>query len=85
MNLQSGIENDLDAKLDAALKAIDDLNENNDVAGIPDCPECANGAPNMRICFRFCCKSQAQVNLFPVSRSGTGLSIWRGAAGGNHS
>jgi len=34
LNLQSGIENGLDAKLDAALKAIDDLNENNDVAAI---------------------------------------------------
>ena len=32
LNLHSGIENSLDAKLDAALKALDDLNENNDVA-----------------------------------------------------
>lgn len=34
MNLQQGIENSLDAKLDAALNALDDLNENNDVAAI---------------------------------------------------
>ena len=34
LNLQSGIENSLDTKLDSALKAIDDLNENNDVAAI---------------------------------------------------
>jgi len=34
LNLQSGIENSLDAKLDAALKAIDDINENNNVAAI---------------------------------------------------
>jgi hypothetical protein len=34
LNLQSGIENSLDAKLDAALNALDDLNENNDVAAI---------------------------------------------------
>ena len=34
LNLQNGIENSLDAKLDAALKAIDDLNENNDAAAI---------------------------------------------------
>ena len=34
LNLHSGIENSLDAKLDAALKAIEDLNQNNDVAAI---------------------------------------------------
>ena len=33
LNLHVGIENSLDAKLDAALNALDDLNENNDVAG----------------------------------------------------
>jgi parallel beta-helix repeat protein len=34
LNLHNGIENSLDAKLDAALKALDDLNANNDVAAI---------------------------------------------------
>jgi hypothetical protein len=34
LNLQNGISNSLDAKLDAALQAIDDLNENNDIAAI---------------------------------------------------
>ena len=34
LNLQQGISNSLDAKLDAALKAIDDINANNDVAAI---------------------------------------------------
>jgi hypothetical protein len=34
LNLQAGIENSLDAKLDAALQALDDLNANNDVAAI---------------------------------------------------
>jgi predicted CXXCH cytochrome family protein len=34
LNLQSGIENSLDAKLDAAEKALSDLQENNDVAAI---------------------------------------------------
>ncbi len=33
-NLQQGIDNSLDAKLDAALGALDDLNQNNDVAAI---------------------------------------------------
>lgn len=33
-NLKHGIENSLDAKLDAALKALEDINENNDVAAI---------------------------------------------------
>jgi hypothetical protein len=32
MNLQNGIENSLDGKLDAALNALDDLNEKNDAA-----------------------------------------------------
>jgi len=32
LNLNNGIENSLDAKLDAALKALDDVNANNDVA-----------------------------------------------------
>lgn len=32
MNLQSGIENSLDAKLDSALNALDELNANNDAA-----------------------------------------------------
>ena len=32
INLQRGIDNSLDAKLDAALQALDDVNENNDVA-----------------------------------------------------
>ena len=34
LNLQHGISNSLDAKLDAALKALQDINENNDVAAI---------------------------------------------------
>ncbi|MFC1738697.1 nitrous oxide reductase family maturation protein NosD [Planctomycetota bacterium] len=34
LNLQKGIENSLDAKLDAALKALEDINSNNDVAAI---------------------------------------------------
>ncbi|HUU19910.1 MAG TPA: hypothetical protein VMW72_22350 [Sedimentisphaerales bacterium] len=34
MNLQQGIDNSLDAKLDAALNALDDVNQNNDVAAI---------------------------------------------------
>lgn len=32
LNLQNGIANGLDAKLDAVVRALDDLNENNDVA-----------------------------------------------------
>ena len=34
LNLKTGIENSLDAKLDAVVQAIDDLNQNNDVAAI---------------------------------------------------
>ncbi|UCG56935.1 MAG: right-handed parallel beta-helix repeat-containing protein [Phycisphaerales bacterium] len=34
LNLQKGIDNSLDAKLDAAFKALDDVNANNDVAAI---------------------------------------------------
>lgn len=34
MNLQAGIANSLDAKLNAAFNALDDLNENNDVAAL---------------------------------------------------
>ena len=34
LNLLQGIENSLDAKLEAALNALDDVNENNDVAAI---------------------------------------------------
>ena len=34
LNLQNGIEISLDVKLDAALQALDDINENNDVAAI---------------------------------------------------
>jgi parallel beta-helix repeat protein len=34
MNLQQGIDNSLDAKLDAAFNALDDVNENNNVAAI---------------------------------------------------
>jgi parallel beta-helix repeat protein len=34
LNLQQGIDNSLDAKLDAALGALDDINNNNDVAAI---------------------------------------------------
>ena len=34
LNLQSGIENSLDAKLDAVFNALDDLNMNNDQAAI---------------------------------------------------
>jgi parallel beta-helix repeat protein len=34
MNLQQGIDNSLDAKLDAAANALDDVNQNNDVAAI---------------------------------------------------
>ena len=32
LNLQQGIENTLDAKLDAAIQALDDVNQNNDIA-----------------------------------------------------
>ncbi len=32
LNLQQGIENALDAKLDAAIQSLDDVNQNNDVA-----------------------------------------------------
>ncbi len=32
LNLQQGIENALDAKLDASIQALDDVNQNNDVA-----------------------------------------------------
>ncbi len=34
LNLQNGISNSLDAKLDAALKALEDINNNNHVAAI---------------------------------------------------
>lgn len=34
LNLQQGIENSLDAKLDAASQALEDINENNDVAAV---------------------------------------------------
>jgi hypothetical protein len=34
LNLQQGIENSLDAKLSNALQALDDVNENNDVAAV---------------------------------------------------
>jgi hypothetical protein len=34
LNLQHGIENSLDAKLEAAVQALDDVNNNNDVAAI---------------------------------------------------
>ncbi len=34
LNLHHGIENSLDAKLDSALNALDDVNENNDVAAV---------------------------------------------------
>ncbi|NIV30687.1 MAG: hypothetical protein GWN58_14665, partial [Anaerolineae bacterium] len=34
LNLQQGISNSLDSKLDAAVEALDDLKENNDVAAI---------------------------------------------------
>jgi hypothetical protein len=34
LNLQQGIENSLDAKLSAAMQALDDINENNDVAAV---------------------------------------------------
>lgn len=34
LNLHQGIDNSLDAKLDAALKALEDVNENNDVAAV---------------------------------------------------
>ncbi|MHC5010134.1 MAG: FIMAH domain-containing protein [Planctomycetota bacterium] len=34
LNLHNGISNSLDVKLDAALQALDDVNENNDVAAI---------------------------------------------------
>ncbi len=34
LNIQQGIANSLDAKLDAVSKALDDVNENNDVAAI---------------------------------------------------
>jgi hypothetical protein len=34
LNLQQGISNSLDAKLDAVKKALDDVNDNNDAAAI---------------------------------------------------
>lgn len=34
LNLQQGIENSLDAKLSSALNALDDMNDNNDVAAV---------------------------------------------------
>ena len=34
LNLQNGISNSLDAKLDSVLNALDDVNENDDVAAI---------------------------------------------------
>ena len=34
LNLQQGIENSLDAKLDSALAALEDINNNNDVAAV---------------------------------------------------
>jgi hypothetical protein len=34
LNLQQGISNSLDGKLDAAMKALDDINANNDVAAV---------------------------------------------------
>ena len=34
LNLQQGISNSLDAKLDAAMQALDDINESNDGAAI---------------------------------------------------
>ena len=34
LNLQNGIENSLDVKLDAALQALVDINANNDVAAV---------------------------------------------------
>lgn len=34
LNLQHGISNSLDTKLDAALQALEDINENNDTAAI---------------------------------------------------
>ena len=34
MNIQAGISNSLDAKLDSALNALDDVNNNNDVAAL---------------------------------------------------
>jgi hypothetical protein len=34
LNLQHGIANSLDAKLDAAFNALDDVSENNDVAAV---------------------------------------------------
>ncbi len=34
LNLQQGIDNSLDAKLDSALQALQDINQNNDVAAI---------------------------------------------------
>jgi hypothetical protein len=34
LNLQEGISNSLDAKIEAALNALDDINENNDIAAI---------------------------------------------------
>jgi hypothetical protein len=34
LNLQQGLDNSLDAKLEAAMNALEDINENNDVAAI---------------------------------------------------
>ncbi|MDT8301112.1 MAG: NosD domain-containing protein [Sedimentisphaerales bacterium] len=48
MNLQHGIDNSLDAKLDAAFNALDDLNQNNDVAAINSLNAFINAAEAQR-------------------------------------
>jgi len=48
LNLSNGIENSLDAKLDAAKRAIDDLNQNNDIAAINALEAFINGVEAQR-------------------------------------
>jgi hypothetical protein len=48
LNLQQGIENSLDAKLDSALNALDDVNQNNDVAAVNSLQAFINGVEAQR-------------------------------------
>ena len=47
-NLQTGIDNSLDAKFDSALNALDDINENNDAAAINSLQACINAIEAQR-------------------------------------
>ena len=48
MNIQSGISNSLDAKLNAALNALDDLKSNNDIAALNSMDAFANAVEAQR-------------------------------------